>query len=443
MIDAADPLGNPIRVERESSVAAIGGFVEGFLAYEPRIIEVLAAAEQDESLIVQACAAVLCLFSESAAGAPKARRLLERAARAALPATERERAFANAVALWAAGDLHAALAAHEAMARRFPRDLAAIKLGQVHAFNLGDAPAMLRLALASLPACADLAWAHGMAAFGWEQCHRLDEAERSARHALAMRAAEPWAEHALAHVMLTEGRLAEGAAFLRAASGPWRGLTSFMRTHNWWHLALFQLELGQDAEALALYDREVWGVDKRYSQDQVGAVSLLARLELAGVDVGARWDELAPWLAARTADQVLPFLDLQYLYGLARAGRPEAGVLMRNMEVHSNRVPASQSAAWAAVALPAARGLLAHARGDWPGAAESLLAALPRLALIGGSHAQRDLFEQIAIDALYRAGQLSALQNLLQPSANALPQSRRIKRRLDAVNSGLGLPPLH
>ena len=94
-----------------------------------------------------------------------------------------------------------------------------------------------------------------------------------------MQAAEPWAQHALAHVMLTDGRLAEGAALLQQMSSGWHGLTSFMRCHLWWHLALFQIDLGDDAAALKLYDDQVWGVDKTYSQDQVGAVSLLARLE--------------------------------------------------------------------------------------------------------------------------------------------------------------------
>jgi hypothetical protein len=81
---------------------------------------------------------------------------------------------------------------------------------------------------------------------------------------------------------------------------------------------------GRNARALDLYDRHVWGVVKSYSQDQIGAVSLLTRLELAGVDVGERWRELGDHLAQRSADLVQPFLTLQYLYGLARAGRPEA-----------------------------------------------------------------------------------------------------------------------
>jgi hypothetical protein len=187
---------------------------------------------------------------------------------------------------------------------------------------------MLRMALAALPAAGDVPYLHGMLAFAWEQCHLLAQAEAAARHAIHLRRKEPWAHHALAHVMLTQGRIREGQAFMADVSDTWTGLNSFMVTHNWWHQALFALELDDHAEALRLYDTQVWGVVKDYSQDQINAVSLLARLELAGVDVGERWHDVATHLAARVQDHVLPFLDLQYLYGLARAGRPEADTLL-------------------------------------------------------------------------------------------------------------------
>jgi len=442
MVTAPDPFGHALTLQHADSAAAVNGFIDGFLGYRPSILAVLPAAERDHSLVVQTCAAVLWMFSESPAGPPKARAHLARARQAGLPATERERRLAAAVARWVDGDLGGALALHGALAHDHPRDLAAIKLGQYHAFNLGDAPTLLKLALPAVAAAPEVPAVHGLAAFGWEQCHRLDLAEAAARRALAMQPAEPWAQHALAHVMLTDGRLAEGACLLHQFSAPWQGLTSFMRCHLWWHLALFHIELGDDGAALSLYDRQVWGVDTSYSQDQVGAVSLLARLELAGVAVGDRWQALASHLAGRVHDQVQPFLDLQYLYGLARAGRPEADAMLAAIEAHAPVAPLAQRAAWQLVAVPAARGLLAHARGQWARAADSLTEALPRLALIGGSHAQRDLFEQLQIDALTRAGQLAAVQNLLQPRANAQPQSQRLKRRLHAVYAALGLPGL-
>jgi len=60
-------------------------------------------------------------------------------------------------------------------------------------------------------------------------------------------------------------------------------------------------------------DRNIWGLSKEYSQDQIGAVSLLARLELVGVDVGDRWVDLGQYLEARVDDQLQPFLSAQYL----------------------------------------------------------------------------------------------------------------------------------
>ena len=448
MITATDPLGQPVQVQQAASVPALAGFVDGFLGYRPCITDVLAVADQDASLMVQACAAALWMFSESPAGPPRARAHLSRARLAGLPASAREQGFAQAVAHWVDGDETAALALHQQLAAQYPRDLAAIKLGQYHAFNLGDSPGLLRLAWQARDAAADLACWHGLVAFGFEQCHRLDAAERHARQALALAPHEPWAQHALAHVLLTEGRFAEGRDTLQAVSAPWRGLTSFMRTHNFWHLALFHIELGDEAAALALYDQQVWGVDKTYSQDQVGAVSLLARLEAAGADVGQRWQDLADALTQRVSDQVQPFLDLQYLYGLARADRPEADTLLANLQAHAARVPASRRAAWQDVAVPAAQGLLLHGRGlarpasaRWAEAASALGRAQPGLIGIGGSHAQRDLFEQLWIDALQRAGQDAAVLNLLQPRANAAPASRRLARRVSGAAARLGLPP--
>ena len=439
-----DSLGNPVTLTDPATLRAVNDFVEGFISCEARAADVLAAA-QDASPIVQAYCATLHLFAESRDAAPNARPFIERAQAGASRASPREQRYIEAIAAWAKGDIARAIALHHEQAQEHPRDLASLKLGQYHCFNTGDCPGMLRLALAALPAAADVPYLHGMAAFGYEQCHLLRDAEASARRAIAMQRKEPWAHHALGHVMLTEGRLAEGLAFMLGVSDSWVGLNSFMVTHNWWHVALFLIDLGRGAEALATYDEHVWGVAKDYSQDQIGAVSLLARLELAGVDVGDRWQALAGYLAQRLKDHVLPFLDLQYLYGLARAGRPEAEQLLCNIEAFAPQAPPSMRAAWQRVGVPAARGLLAHARGDAAGAVERLGFALPRLAEIGGSHAQRDLFEQLYLDALVKSGTgpaLASAQALLQQQINVQPESLRLRRQADKVYLALRLPQL-
>ena len=434
-----DSLGNPVTLREPDSLSAFNNFVEGFIACETRVAHILDIAETDASPLVQACCAALHLFAESGQAAANAAPFIARA-QAGLTdraVSDRERRFVTAVAAWAAGDLPRAIALHEEQARECPRDLASVKLGQYHLFNTGNSPGMLRLALQALPASADVPYAHGMAAFAWEQCHLLPQAEAAARHAIAIRHKEPWAHHALAHVLLTQGRLQEGLDFMRAVSPTWTDLNSFMLTHNWWHTALFALEFDRADEVLALYDQQVWGVARDYSQDQIGAVSLLARLELAGVDVGPRWQDVADHLARRGVDLVLPFLDLQYLYGLARAGRQQADTLLAAIEAHALQPQTGN--VWRDVALPAARGLLAHARGDHASAVRQLGSTLPRMLEVGGSHAQRDLFEQIHLDALIRSGQWVGAQNLLQQRANAQPESLRLERQARELYRRLGV----
>jgi hypothetical protein len=390
-----DCLGNALTLRDERSVGCVDDFVEGFIASEARAVNVLAAAGSDESAIVQAYAAAVHMFAESREAPANARPFLERAQTRAGEATPREQRLVAAIDAWARGDIPHAIALHEEQAKEFPRDLVSLKLGQYHLFNIGDSPGMLRIALNAKDAAAEVPFLHGMLAFGWEQCHELGQAEAAARRAIDMRRKEPWAHHALAHVMLTQGRIAEGREFMQDVSDTWTDLNSFMVTHNWWHQALFALAQEDHEGAMRLYDSRIWGVAKDYSQDQINAVSLLARLELAGVDVGERWQDVADHLVTRTADHVLPFLDVQYLYGLARADRPEADVLMRNIERQAAPV-------WRDIAVPVARGMLAHARGEYARAAQELGGGLPRLIEIGGSHAQRDLFIGVHRDALAR-----------------------------------------
>jgi tetratricopeptide (TPR) repeat protein len=330
----------------------------------------------------------------------------------------------------------------ERLSDEFPRDLVAVKLHQYFEFNRGNAPEMLRVALKVGEPNGDVAYLHGMTAFAYEQCHLLDEAAAAARRALELLPKEPWAQHALAHVFLTRGRIDEGAAFLEQQRGTWTNLNSFMLTHLWWHLGLFYLSQGRDARVLELYDRHCWGVAKDYSQDQVGAVSLLARLELAGIDVGDRWQELGEHLAARALDTLQPFLTLQYVYGLARAGRPEAPRLLAAVRQHAADAPPLTRAVWRDVALPACAGLAALAARDYESAWRELGSAMPRLAEVGGSHAQRDLFEQILLDAANRTGRWVLVQQQLELRRAGDRDGVPVNLALAGVYERLGLPGL-
>lgn len=58
-------------------------------------------------------------------------------------------------------------------------------------------------------------------------------------------------------------------------------------------------------------------------------------------------------------------------------------------------------------------GLNAFAEGRYDLAFANLITARPELQTIGGSHAQRDVFERITIDAGLRAGQMDQTEAIL------------------------------
>jgi tetratricopeptide (TPR) repeat protein len=392
-----------LRVSTESAevVDAIDAFAIEVLSHgQQAALIVDAAAREAGAVLANAHAALLHLFLQTSEGRQRARPWLERARVAATrPQTDaRERRWVAAVDAWCRGDADAALDTHLAIARDWPRDLLNLKLAQIHQLNRGDRRAMAELTAAVLPHHPDTSYALGLHAFALEQVGELDAARAAGERAVAMNPDDPWAQHAVAHVFEARGDVAGGLAWLEPLTGRWARCSSFMSTHNWWHLALFHLERGDADAALALHDGRVWGVRKHYVQDQVNAISLLARLELAGAEVGSRWLDLAAHVRPRIHDRQNGFLDLHFGYALARAGDDVAvAKLVGGMAEHAAR---TASPLWREVALPAIRGLVACARGQWQEAGMRLGPLAGRLHLLGGSTAQQAWFERLRRHAL-------------------------------------------
>jgi hypothetical protein len=439
MATASDYLGNP--VSDTATLGAVDDFVARFLSCEVGAGDVLKVAGSSDAALVNAYGGALYMLMEAPRGRSRARLFLEKAA-AAPGANAREQATTAFVRAWIDGDIPEAMRLGAAIVEAWPRDVVMAKLHQYLAFNVGDQAAMLDVARPAAKAAADVAQAHGVLAFALEESHRLGEAEAAASRALAMTNREPWAQHAVAHVMLAQGRIGEGARFMGGASATWTGLSSFMMTHNWWHLALFLLSQGRGDEILRLYDDYCWAGDHDYSQDQIGAVSLLARLEFAGVDVGERWSYVADRIAARGADVELPFLALQYLFGLARAGRSEATTLLDAIRRQGVEAPPCSRAVWAEVATPAAEGIAAYLAGDNDTAIRRLGQALPRMGEVGGSHAQRDLFEQTLLAAQLAGERWSPAREALEARSAFDPDGVPLNRTLARVYAALSLPIL-
>jgi tetratricopeptide (TPR) repeat protein len=325
----------------------------------------------------------------------------------------------------------------------FPRDLVALKVSQFVLSYLGESERMRDRVARVLPAWtadhAGYGFVLGCYAYAAEEAGAYRQAEDAGRRAVELDRGDIWAAHAVAHVAEMEGRLEDGIDWIAGLSDEWRDCTNFA-LHLKWHESLYHLELEQHDRVLVLYDREVRAESTDEYLDVANAVSLLWRLEQADVSVGDRWKELASRASSHLDDHALVFVDLHYLMALAAVG-DERGVseFLRSCERFAEGDPGTEADVMADVGLPLARAVVAHRRGGYSEVVDHLYPVRGRVRRIGASHAQRDLFAQLLIDAAWRGGRVDEARTLIAERLDWRP-TNRWGRRIERALSGAGAP---
>jgi tetratricopeptide (TPR) repeat protein len=360
-----------------------------------------------------------------------------------MPLGTRERAHLAALDHLVAGDWTRAAEALERHSVEHPRDIVALQAGHLTDFYRAS-PRGLRDRIArALPAWpADLPGRSvllGMLAFGLEESGDYARAEDAGRAAIDAEPRDAWAHHAVAHVMDMQGRAEDGLGWMAAREPWWTGDDAFFQVHNWWHRALYHLELGDAAGALALYDGPVRGRGGRLALNLVDASALLWRIALAGVDVGGRWTELAAAWDAHADGRHFPFNDWHAAMAYLGAGRDaEVDRLRAAMARGGSEGEGPEAARWArAIGLPLIEGFAAFHRGDHALAAERLFGARTIVNAFGGSHAQRDVIDLTLAEAALR-GRLARLAEALANERLGLKPHSPLNRGFLARARGLG-----
>ena len=139
----------------------------------------------------------------------------------------------------------------------------------------------------------------GMYAFGLEETALYSRAEDIGRRALEINRRDAWAVHAVTHVMEMQGRLRDGIDWLSAREHDWAVNNGFA-FHNWWHLALFHLDLGNfDAGARAVRSAHP-PAPSQVPLEMIDATALLWRLELRAANVQSIAGRISPSAGSRS-----------------------------------------------------------------------------------------------------------------------------------------------
>lgn len=291
---------------------------------------------------------------------------------------------------------------------RYPHDLVGIQAGHLADFYRGNTRNLRDRILRVLPHWdADIpgySIVVGFSAFGYEEAGNYARAEDAGRKALHLEPLDCWAHHAVAHVMEMQGRSQDGIGWMIAREKEWSGEDNIFKVHNWWHRAIFHLDLCQMDDALALYDTAIRIDRSETALDMVDASALLWRLQASGHDVGDRWKELSDDWIQHANGELYPFNDWHGVMSHLGAERQErVDDVLAAYRRDSNG--ASEVDAWRRdIGLPVIEGFLAFHAGKYDQAVEKLHPVRFIANAFGGSHAQRDVIDWTLTEAAIRGG---------------------------------------
>jgi tetratricopeptide (TPR) repeat protein len=343
--------------------------------------------------------------------------------------TRRERQHVTALAKAVDGDGPGALALIYGHLQEFPRDAFVLKQadGPFGLLGFGGGQDHLEENFALLDGVAHAYgedwWFLSAYAFSHNELGRFAEAERLAERALELNARSGHSAHTRAHVFFEMGRPESGSAFLEEWLADYPR-ASQIYSHLTWHLALFELASGHVDRVQALYDDTLRpdvspGVPLITLCD---AASLVWRHRLYGVDCRAEAPAEVAALARETFSRPgITFADVHCALAYAAAG--EQAALERLVEQLEERLSAGKIAAGEVVPI-LVKAVAAFAQGNYEQAADLMEPIADWVVRVGGSNAQRSIFEDTLLHTYLRSGRHASAAALLRQRLARRPSAQ-------------------
>lgn len=239
------------------------------------------------------------------------------------------------------------------------------------------------------------------------------------------------AAHALTHSTYECDQSTDGAAFLRDWL-PRYHPEAPLHCHLSWHLALFELELGNAADAWMIFEKAISPTAATMAPPiniLTDSAAFLWRAALMRETVPtAQWETVSRYAALKFPTCGLDFVDVHAVMALVGAGKTE--VLQEKLrQLRVNRGLSGDLAHALSEALDA------YSRHDWKTVVATLQARSDELVRLGGSVAQRDVIEHTMLSALLRSGQTDDARTWLsQRGARPRNQTDRVLKSLGPVS---------
>jgi len=357
-------------------------------------------------------------------------------------ANDREKGHFAAVKAWIHGDFFGAVQHWEAVLTAYPKDLFALALIHYTDVLLGDVvgqrDVVARVFNLWNESDPGYEFVLGFYSFGLEENRDFSRAEEMGRKALAIRPDNPYAVHAVSHVMEMRGRQAGGIRFMNDNVDRWG--TSNFANHLWWHTALFHLDLEDSKRVFGIYDDHLSSEGKTGDKyEELDAVALLWRMSLVGENVGDRWQHLADKWEPAAEDTLYAFNDVHAMMAFVAADRKDAQhALLSANERYIENASDANAAMSREIGIPFCQAVQDFKNDDYSGCVDKLLPVRYKTHRLGGSFAQRDIVGWTLLEAALRAKKFDLALGLANERAALKPTSAQNWRMVSRAFKGLG-----
>jgi len=351
-----------------------------------------------ENILLQLYAAAFYLYAQQDQATAQAKNHLLAAEKLLKTANTREQLLFQAVKAWLILDYQQALILLTQITERYPRDTLAAKFAEWIYYCTGQAYQSKRyLALCNNIATHNQDEANFLAmhSFALELCGYYPQAKDMAEQATDMQRVTPWAHHTLAHMYLNSNKIEEGITCLRGLQDSWSGILSLVRGHNTWHLALFYLALRDEQKTMQLYP-QIFGILPALPSEQIDAISLLWRMDLAGLPQPGHLKKIGEKLGNNPFEHYTSFNTLHYMYCLTKTDdKQDTYKAIESIKNYIATLPKGENQSFLkTITLPFCEAIISFGKGDFQAAYDLLSPIISHYQEFGGSDAQTELFTQ-------------------------------------------------
>lgn len=441
---ATDPRGVPVSYANADAIDGLERALEMSLAFRGDAIaeiDAVLAAHPDFVMGWLFKAGWLTQAMETRIYAEMVAALGEAEKRAA-HANDRERGHLAAVRAWVRGDFFGAVQEWEKVLVAWPMDLFALELVHLTDVLLGDVvgqrDAVARVFNLWDESVPGYEFVLAFYSFGLEENRDFAQAEEVGRRALSIRADNPYAVHAVSHVMEMNGRQQGGVRFMKEYEGRWG--TSNFANHLWWHTSLFHLDIEERGKVLEIYDAHLSSEGKAHDKyEELDAASLLWRLKLEGVDVGERWRHLADKWEPAAQDTLYAFNDVHAMMSYVADDRRDAQkALLTANERYVESASDANAAISREIGMPFCLAIQDFQAERYGACVDRLLPVRYMTHRLGGSYAQRDVIGWTLLEAALRAKRFDLALGLANERTALKPTSAQNWRSVARAFRGQG-----